>query len=77
MAVHFLFASDLEVPIFQAIQEGRICLYGKQCRKRILHFGKRGGLYINNRGGKKYLSPTTNVKVVITNAMEAKSAKRK
>lgn len=64
---HFKFTNDLDVPIFQAIHEGRVCLYGKKQRKRIIHQGNRGGLYVKMNGGKTYLSPSTKTTVIITN----------
>lgn len=62
---HYKFTSDLEVPYFQAIHEGRVCLVGTMQRKRIIHQGVRGGLYVKMAGKKQYLSNSGIV--VITN----------
>lgn len=62
---HYKFTSDLEVPYFQAIHEGRVCLVGSMQRKRIIRQGVRGGLYVKMNGKKQYLSSSGIV--VITN----------
>lgn len=62
---HYKFTSDLEVPCFQAIHEGRVCLVGTMQRKRIIRQGVRGGLYVKMAGKKQYLSNSGII--VITN----------
>lgn len=62
---HYKFTSDLKVPFFQAIHEGRVCLVGTMQRKRIIRKGVRGGLYVKMTGKKQYLSNSGIV--VITN----------
>ena len=54
--LHLLVTSDLNVPIFDAIHEGRIVLVGTKQRKRILHQGKKGAFYVKMNGVKRYLS---------------------
>ena len=39
--------SNLETPIFEAIEEGRVVLVGLKCRKRVLHKSKNGAFYVN------------------------------
>lgn len=44
--LHLKFTSDLDVPCFQALHEGRVVLYGDKQRKRVIQKGSKGGLYI-------------------------------
>ena len=66
---HYKFTSDLDTPIFLAIHAGRVCLVGKNQRKRIIRQGVRGGLYVKMAGDKQYLSQSGIV--VITNGVRS------
>lgn len=59
--IHLRFASNLDVPYYDAIHAGRVVLVGKKQRKRIILEGKKGGLYVKmgtakNPEKKYYLS---------------------
>lgn len=66
---HYKFTSDLDTPIFLAVHAGRVCLIGKNQRKRIIYQGIRGGLYVKMSGKKQYLSQTSTV--VITKGVRS------
>lgn len=63
----FFAAADLETTIPNAIHEGRIVLVGKNQRKRILHEGERGALYVKMNGDRWYLTSIS--RVVLTNGI--------
>jgi hypothetical protein len=61
MGLHLKYTSDLDVPVFDAVHEGRVVLVGNKQRKRVLHETPRGAFYVKmgspkSPNRKRYLS---------------------